>query len=438
MGWRRNVVPEIPEACRGIMEAHRFKVLYGGRGSAKSWTAARVLLAEAASKPQAMAWRTLCSREIQKSIKESVHQVLAEQVVQMNIEDLFEIQDQLIRGRRKTQAEGAEFFFSGLRHNIDSIKSVEGIVRCWVEEAHLVRKTSWDKLIPTIRRPGSEIIITFNPELDTDETFQRFVVHPPPDAWVKKVTWADNPWFWTTTGPEDMKATKRRSEDDYQNIWGGNTRQTLEGAVYAKEMREATAEGRICRVPYDARYPVSTYWDLGFADATAIWFVQKVGFEYHAIDYHEDRQHTIEHYIRVLQGKPYMYDTDYLPHDGAAQEIRTGKSVEEIMRTAGRQVKVLSRSDPSVGINAARTIFPQIYFDQDHTAEGLQALRHYRYDVNPDTGQFSSKPLHDQWSHGADGLRTFAMAVREPRSRHIELREPMRPLQRARGAAWMR
>ena len=119
--WRR-VEPEIPAVFGGLLTPKRYKVYYGGRGSAKSHSIAKVLLAEAASKPQNDSWRVLCAREIQNSIKESVHQLLTEQVKIIGVEDLFDIQDQVIKGRPKTQAEGSEFFFSGLRHKIDSIK----------------------------------------------------------------------------------------------------------------------------------------------------------------------------------------------------------------------------------------------------------------------------------------------------------------------------
>ena len=437
--WRR-VEPEIPEAFAGLLQPMRYKVYYGGRGSAKSHSVARVALAEGACKPQNEPWRVLCTREIQNSIRESVHQLLAEQIAAMGIGDLYEIQDAVIRGRPRTQAAGTEFIFSGLRYKIDSIRSIENIKRCLVEEAHTVRKTSWEKLTPTIRVPGSEIWIVFNPELETDETYQRFVVHPPRDSIVRKVTWRDNPWFSDELRAE-LRETRRRSEDDYLNIWEGFTRQTLDGAIYANELREAQAQGRITKVPYDEAHPVNTYWDLGWADKTAIWFVQKIGFEYRAIDYVEDQQRKLTHYVKILQDRGYIYDRHFLPHDGGARELRTGQSAEEIIEGMGYEATVLPRTDPSLGINAARTLFGQCWFDEERCADGLHALRHYRYEVDPETGQFSQRPLHDQNSHGADAWRTFAMSKKETRGRP-QLKPPtIRPRflhPRAAGQAWMR
>jgi phage terminase large subunit len=382
--------------------------------------------------------RVLCAREIQKSIDQSVHHLLESQIRMLDLGRFYQVQDHKILGREGTRAAGTEFFFMGLRFNVDSIMSAESIDRVWVEQAEHVRKTSWDKLIPTIRKKGSEIWITLNPELETDESYDRFVKNPPEDAWVRKVTWRDNPWFGETTGPADMRTTRQRSEDDYLNVWEGHPKQTLEGAVYAREMREAQAEGRITKVPYDRRHPVSTYWDLGWADKTSIWFVQKVAFEYHVIDYHEDRHRTFEHYIRVLQGKGYAYDRHHLPHDGGSKDLKTGTSCEEILKDAGYTVTVLDRTDPALGINAMRTIFPQLWFDEERCADGLHALRHYRFEVDQDTGQYSSRPLHDEHSHGADAMRAFAMSKKERRARP-ELTPPRRRVELPRNAAqrWM-
>ena len=169
---------ELPEKMSFLFEPHRYKVAYGGRGSGKSWGAAIALLALGAQKPL----RILCAREFQNSISDSVHALLADQIRKLNLESFYEVQNTAIYGKN-----GTEFLFAGLKHNVTKIKSFEGVDVCWVEEAQTTSKSSWDVLIPTIRKENSEIWITFNPELDTDETYKRFVVMPPNNSKVIKV-----------------------------------------------------------------------------------------------------------------------------------------------------------------------------------------------------------------------------------------------------------
>jgi phage terminase large subunit len=335
--------------------------------------------------------------------------LLQSQIVATGLESFYEVQNNVILGRN-----GSEFLFAGLRNNITRIKSFEGIDRAWVEEAQMVSKSSWDTLIPTIRKDGSEIWVTYNPELDTDETHRRFVIDPPAGATVVKINWSDNPWFPETLLRE-KEALKARDPDAYQNIWEGHCRVTLDGAIYARELRLAQEEGRIRSVPYDATKPVHTFFDLGWADNTSIWFAQTVGGELRLIDYYSNNQMPIQHYITVLQNRGYLYGTDWLPHDAKAKTLATGRSVEEIMLAAGRQVRIVPNLSITDGINAARTIFDRCYFDEEKCAEGLQSLRHYRFDVDPDTKQFSGKPLHDHHSHAADAFRYFAVSSEDDR-----------------------
>ena len=348
--------------------------------------------------------RVLCARELQKSIKDSVHRLLSDQVKLLGLESVYDVQRDAIKG-----VNGTEFFFEGLRHNSPQIKSYEGIDVVWVEEAVAVSKSSWKYLIPTIRKEGSEIWVSFNPELEEDETYQRFVMDPPANAWVKKVSWRDNPWF-TSVLRDEMLDQKRRSEAEYDNIWEGQCKQAVEGAVYADEMQEAFEEHRITRVLYDQRYPVHTFWDLGYGDQTAIWFIQKVELEYHVIDYYQNSQKKIQHYLKELQERKYLYGTDYLPHDGRNNYI-VGDTVESTMKGVGRRVELIPRVATKVdALAATRNVFPLCYFDKEKCADGLQSLRRYRYAVDEDTGKVSKLPLHDIYSNGADAFATFGTA----------------------------
>ena len=397
---------EFPKKLSILFDSARYKVLYGGRGGAKSWGVARALLIIGAKQPT----RILCAREFQTSIKDSVHKLLSDQIFAMGLQDFYEITQTAIRGKN-----GTEFSFAGLKNNVANIKSFEGVDIAWVEEAQTTSKMSWNVLIPTIRKENSEIWITFNPELETDETYKRFVVNPPENSIVQRVNWSDNPWF-----PETLRLEKdalfARDREAYNTIWEGVCRQTVDGAIFAKEMQQAEFEGRITRVPYDPVKPVMAIFDIGWADATAVWFLQFIGMETRLIRYYETTQTTMSQILAKMQTFGYVYDILYLPHDAQNKTLAAnGRSIEEIVRAAGFNVRIIDRTPISDSINAARTIFPKCYFDRENCHEGLQCLRHYRYDINPDTGTFSQKPLHDNYSHGADAFRYIGLMINEPK-----------------------
>jgi phage terminase large subunit len=399
---------QFPVKMASLFDKARYKVYYGGRGAGKSHSAAKALLILGA-KSQI---RVLCAREYQTSIKDSVHKLLCDQIELMNLHGFYEITQSSIRGKN-----GTEFAFVGLKNNVANVKSYEGVDYCWVEEAQTVSRHSWNTLIPTIRKEGSEIWITFNPELETDETYQRFVVRPPEQAVVQKINWSDNPWFPEVLALE-KDSLKSRDPSAYQTVWEGLCRLTVDGAIFANEIQVAELDDRITKVNYDPTKPVHAIFDLGWADSTAIWFLQFVGMETRLIRYHEDSQKTISHYLALMQTYGYMYDTLWLPHDAQNKTLASnGKSIEEIVRSAGYKTRIIERTPIADSINAARTIFRNCWFDRENCHDGLQCLRHYRYDVDPETGQFSRQPLHDQYSHGADAFRYIGLMINEPKPR---------------------
>lgn len=394
---------KFPSKLECLFQPARYKILYGGRGAAKSWGVARALIVRAGERPT----RVLCAREFQSSIRDSVHRLLADQVNELGYSSFFTVGQQAITGLN-----GSEFSFEGIRHNVNKIKSYEGVDIAWVEEAQTVSKSSWETLIPTIRRDGSEIWVTFNPELDTDETYQRFITNPPPGAVVKKLNWQDNPWFPQVLRDE-MELLKSRDMDAYLNIWEGHCRVTLEGAVYSKELRAATAEGRLCRVPYDPSQPVHTFWDLGWADCTSILFAQKIGFDYRVIDAYQSRLEKLPHYLKILQTKEYVYGMHYLPHD-ADNESLGAPSIKRQMQKLGHRVHVLERPKRKQdGIDAVRSVFNRLYVDEGRCADAIQAWRHYSYEID-EHGQWSKEPAHDENSHYADALQALGRSINAP------------------------
>jgi phage terminase large subunit len=399
---------EFPIKLAGLFEKSRYKVAYGGRGGAKSWGIARALLILGAKNPL----RILCAREFMTSMRDSVHKLLCDQIASLGLLEFYEITQASIRGKN-----GTEFAFVGLKNNIANVKSIEGVDICWVEEAQTVSRLSWNILIPTIRKQGSEIWISFNPELESDETYQRFVLNPPADCIQIKINWSDNPWFPETLMLE-KDALKNRDLEAYNQVWEGLCRQSVDGAIFAKELQQAELDGRLTKVPYDATKPVHAVFDLGWADSTAIWFLQFVGMETRLIRYLEDSQKTISHYLATMQTFGYVYDKVWLPHDAENKTLAAaGRSIDDIVRAAGYKTQILPRVPILDSINAARTIFPSCYFDRDNAADGINCLRHYRYEVDPATGQFSRTPLHDHYSHGADAFRYIALMIKEPAAR---------------------
>lgn len=398
---------KFPPKLQCLFQPRRYKVLWGGRGAGRSWGCARALLIIGLKKPI----RVLCVREFQNSIEESVHKVLSDQIYELGLESFYKIEKAHIYG-----ANGTSFSFEGIKNNANRIKSYEGIDYCWAEEAVKITRASWGVLIPTIRKEGSEIWLTFNPELETDYTYRRFVIEADDSMSVEKMTHSDNPWF-----PQVLKAEmlrdKDRDPDYYLNVWEGHCVQMLEGAVYARELRRAQQENRICTVPYEREWPVDTFWDLGRADATVIWFAQRVAMQYRVLAYFQASGEDITFFLRELQSRKYVYGRHWLPHDAKAKRLGSKRTIEELVRQAyPGGVYIVPKLSVVDGINAARIIFPNCWFDEKETEAGINALRHYRYRVVD--GNLSNEPLHDWASDGADGFRYMAIALQQrgPRS----------------------
>jgi len=394
---------QVPEKLAGLYQPRRYKVMRGGRGGGKSHTVAQVLLEMAARKPL----RILCAREIQKSMRDSVHRLLRDYIVKMGLTGFYEVLDTEIRG-----ANGTLFLFSGLQaHTVDSIKSYEGIDIVWIEEGQSIAKKSLDILIPTIRKEGSEIWITMNPDMETDEVYTRFVASVSDDTWCVEINWRDNPWFPQVLEDERQKAKRSMLAEDYAHIWEGKARRVAAGAIYRHEVEALYADQRAARVAYDPRSPVHTVWDLGWNDAMTILMVQISPQAVAIIDYIEDSHRTYDWYVRELEKRPYRWGTDYLPHDGKTKNPQTGKNAEMLLRELGRRsVTCLAALDVEEGIKSARMLFPRCYFDTVKTARLLECLKRYQRAVHTKTNE-PMGPLHDEYSHGADGFRYLAQAA---------------------------
>jgi phage terminase large subunit len=203
------------------------KSLRGGRGSAKSESVARILIAKARSRRG----RALCTRQYQNSIEDSVHRTLVEAANSMGVLNEFEVQKRSIVHVRT----GYDFVFKGIQRSIGEIKSMKGITDCWVEEAEGVPLESWQILEPTLREEDAELIATWNPDQEMSATYQRFVAHPDRDTISIEVNWRDNPFFPAILNRQRLVCLET-DQDAYDWIWEGKCRKITEAIIFRNRM----------------------------------------------------------------------------------------------------------------------------------------------------------------------------------------------------------
>ena len=401
----------IPTAFKELFEPHRYKVYWGGRGAGKSVQfASALLLLGAENEPK----RILCAREIQRSIKDSVHSLLASRIKALGLSHFYEVTNNEIRG-----INGTLIIFSGLWQNSSSLKSIEGVDYCWIEEGNRVSENSWRTLIPSIRKPNSEIWVSFNPELKSDPAYQRFVEHPPENAMVKKVSYRDNPYFSQTTLPEEMRLLQDSNPEEYAHVYEGELKQFADGSIYQKQLKSARDEGRVCWMPVES-VRVNTHWDLGRNDSTAIWFHQHIGKEHRFVDYYEHRLVDLDHYAKVLKDKAdqngWIYGTHYLPHDVEVKTLGSNnRSRRDILEGMGvNPITTVPRiSSVEDGIAMVRDVFKSCWFHKDNCEDGLNALSNYQFQYDDTYETFRKVPLHNWASNGADAFRMFAQGYED-------------------------
>lgn len=407
-----EIAAGFPPKLAPLFEPARYKVLWGGRDAGRSWGAARGLLTLGYDKPL----RILCAREIQKTLADSVLALLKDQIVLLGLDGFYRADETSVSGRN-----GTEFIFAGLRDlDANKVKSYEGVDIAWVEEAETLSKRSFNILDPTIRKDDSEIWFTFNPQLDSDFIYQHFVVTGAPGAVVIQMNWQDNPWASRVLAPgrEHMRLTDYA---EYENIWLGKVRTVVAGAIYAKEVMAMIESRRARPMPYDPQLPVHTIWDLGWNDNMSIIMAQRQQSAVMVIDYLEDQFKTYADCVKELNKRPYVWGTDWLPHDGTQTHPESGKNAKQVLEGLKRKsVKIMPRLDVESGIKAARMMFPRLYIDNNSWdnpdwkfAGGerlVECLKRYKRSVPLSTGE-PGGPVHDEFSHGSDALRGLATIV---------------------------
>lgn len=405
-----------------------FYVFHGGRGGGKSWEIADFLLIEGAKKKH----RILCCREIQKSIKQSVHKLLSDRIETLGLGPFYQILDTEIRG-----INGTEFSFSGLQsHTVDSVKSFEGATITWIEEAQTVSAYSLKILIPTVvRTPNCMIIMSMNPKLPSDAVYADYVVPERADTIAIQINYNENkhcpPDLITLA--EQMRDT---DYDEYEHIYLGRPKEIADGAIYKSEFEQIKRENRICKVPHDPNLPVYTGWDLGILDSTAIWFCQIYGKEKRIIDYHEASDEPLAYYARILDEKAhehgYRYERHFAPHDIAARDLSSGVSREQTMAKLGYRMTKGARLGPEDRIEATRQFLRDCWFDESRCSHGIRALQNYRREFNDKLDQFKAHPVHDWASHGSDAFGELALSINK-----MQEKTAPKPLQKPISSGWM-
>lgn len=298
--------------------------------------------------------------------------------------------------------------------NIDSIVGTNP-VGCVFSEYALQNPVAWDYIRPILAENGGWAIFNYTPrgENHGKELFE-FAQSDP--YWYAEVLTVED----TGVIPQEVLDQERReiidkNGDDslYLQEYMCSFEVPIQGAYYGKLLRQATEDGRVTSVPYDPYTQVDTYWDLGVGDSTAIWFIQTVGKEIHVIDYYETSGEGLQHYIKYLQEKPYVYGRHVAPHDIEVRELSSGKSRKETALNLGIVFDVAPRLPIDDGINSVRSILPRCWFDKENTKQGLNALKFYHKVYDDKNQTYKLRPEHDWSSHGADAFRIFGVSYQE-------------------------
>jgi phage terminase large subunit len=373
-------------------------------------------------------FRGLCFREVQKSLKESAKRLLEDKINKFGLgeADGFKVFREVI----ETPGDGA-IMFQGLQdHTAESIKSFEGIDVAWGEEAQSISARSMNLLRPTIRKDGSEIWLGWNPRRKQDpvDVMLRSSALPT-GAVVVKANWRDNPWFPKVLEQERLDCLNNEA-DQYPHIWEGDYATVLTGAYFAKHLQTARTEGRIGNVAADPLMTIRAVWDIGGtgakADACSIWICQFIGREIRFLNYYEAVGQPLATHVAWLRGNGYGKALCILPHDGSTNDKVYDVSYESALRAAGFEVTVVpnqGKGAASMRIEAARRLFPAMWFNEKTCQAGIDAIGWYHEKRDDDRG-IGLGPDHDWSSHGADAFGLAAVVYEEPRLKREEKRRP--------------
>lgn len=393
----------------------RYKGAHGGRGSGKSHFFAEHMVERALMQ---RGFRGLCFREVQKSLKESAKRLIEDKIDALRLReaDGFKVFREVI----ETPGDGA-IMFQGLQdHTAESIKSFEGIDVAWGEESQSISSRSLGLLRPTIRKDGSELWFGWNPTRKSDpvDLMLRGAALPT-GARVVQANWRDNPWFPPVLEQERLDCLNNQPEQ-YDHIWEGGYATVLSGSYFAKQLQDAKAQGRVGNVSADPLMTLRAYWDIGGtgakADATAIWIAQFIGREIRVLDHYEARHQPLAAHVQWLRSTGYGKALCVLPHDGTTGDRVFDATFEGALASAGFEVVVVPNQGTGAAkmrIEAARRLFPAVWFNATRTEAGREALGFYHAKIDEARG-IDLGPEHDWSSHSADAFGLMCIHYEQP------------------------
>lgn len=366
---------------------------------------------------------SVCIREVQKTLKDSSKRLLEAKLKDFGLgeADGFKVFNEVIQ----TPGDGAIIFQGMQDHTAESIKSLEGFKRAWWEEAQTASVLSLNLLRPTIRAPGSELWFSWNARLRSDpvDVMLRGAENPTGSV-VVEANWRDNPWF-TDELEQERQDFLRMQPDQYDHIWEGGYLTVAAGAYFAKELAEAKAKGRIGRVSPDPLMTYRAFADIGGTGAKAdnfvFWIAQFIGREIRVLDHYEVQGQPASAHLAWLRERKYTPGNCqiWLPHDGEQGDKVHDTSYEGFFRTAGYDVSVIpnqGRGAAKMRIEAARRLFPSIWFDETATDGGRAALGWY-HEKKDEARQIGLGPEHDWASHSADAFGLMCVAYEAPQEK---------------------
>lgn len=409
-----KLVIETAEVFEPLLHPARYKGAHGGRGSGKSHFFAEKLIDDSLYEPGLL---SVCIREVQKSLKDSAKRLIESKLAKFGLGEANGFR--VFSDRIQTPGDGVIIFQGMQDHTAESIKSLEGFKRAWIEEGQTLSDNSLTLLRPTIRETGSEIWAGWNPRTKRDPVDLMFRGgNPPTGAVCVRATWADNPWFPDVLEQERLDCLAN-DPDRYDHIWEGEYAAVIDGAYYAPQIAEARRDGRVGHVAADPLMTIRAAWDIGGtglkSDATAIWIYQIIGKEIRFLDYYEAKGQPLATHIAWLRHNGYEDALCILPHDGRPNEKVYKVSYESALDEAGFETQVIPNQGAGAAklrIEAGRRLFPRMWFDRK-CEPGLEALAcyHERLDEKREIGL---GPMHDWASHGADAFGLACVAHEEP------------------------
>lgn len=408
-------VLQIPtaECFEPLLQPARYKGAWGGRGSGKSHFFGELLVEECQAEKGMLG---VCIREVQKTLAQSSKRLIEGKIQALGIGQGFKVFNDKIA----TPGDGIIIFQGMQDHTAESIKSLEGFKRAWIEEAQTLSARSLSLLRPTIRAEGSEIWASWNPRRKTDAIDDFLRGRKPDGSVVVKANWKDNPWF-----PKELEAERLLDLDlypeRYDHIWEGGYATAFEGAYFASMLTKAKQENRIGRVAADPLLPIRAFHDIGGsggnADAYTIWIVQWVGQEIRILNYYEAVGQVLAFHVNWMRSNGYEAAINYLPHDGVNENNITGKRYEDHWRDAGFNVEppVKNQGKGAAGmrIEAVRRLGPKMWWNETTTEAGREAIGFY-HEKKDEARNVGLGPEHDWSSHAADSLGLMAICYEEP------------------------